>query len=304
MAGETILIVDDSRELTGLLEAILRDGGYVTISVNTATEGLELLSTMQPDAILVDLELPDMNGIKLLRELNQRGVNIPTIMMTAYGSEGTAARALKLGVRDYLIKPFTTEEILFSLQRVLADHRAGRERDRLNVLLNEYSRQFTLLVAVSQFLTSGMERERLLQRIVEAGLYATRADAGRLLLLEQPGQLQVAVALGQAGPPGGQVPCLAGDEGLRPVLEEGKAVRLCSDSGEGIQLQTGERVQAVLQVPIQGQGRNLGLLSVDRRGKNVPFQGHDEQVLKILAGYAAIALEIRSPLPVAVNPAV
>jgi len=88
------------------------------------------------------------------------------------------------------------------------------------------------------------------------------------------------------------------------VLEEGKAVRLCSDSGAGIQLQTGERVQAVLQVPIQGGGRNLGLLSVDRREKNVPFQGHDEQVLKILASYAAIALEIRSPLPVVVNAAV
>lgn len=292
MAGETILIVDDSSELRSLLEAILQDGGYATLSANTAQESLEILSSSRPDAILVDLELPDMNGIKLLQELNRRGMNIPTIMMTAYGSEGTAARALKLGVRDYLIKPFTTEEILFSLQRVLADQQAGRERDHLSVLLNEYSRQFVLLAAVGQFLTSDMDRDRLLQRIVEAGLYATRADGAQLLLPEQSGQMKVAVAWGQAGIPARPFPRLAGDESLRPVLEDNKVVRLCPDSGLGIQLQTGEMVWAVLQVPILGWGQNLGILSVDRRWQRMPFKSHDELILKVLASYVAVALKL------------
>lgn len=294
MAGETILIIDDSNELRALLESILHDSGYATLSAGTAQESLTLLSTRQPDAILIDLELPDMNGIKVLQELNRRGVTIPMIMMTAYGSEGTAARALKLGARDYLIKPFTMEEILSSIEQALADRRIYRERDRLSALLKEHTRQFTLLAAVGQFLTSTSDQDLALQRIVEAGVFATRADAGLLLLLDDTAkQLRVAVARGKVGHTDNHFPRLAGDEGLRPVLQDLVAVRLCSDPTAGIQLQTGEMVQAVLQIPIQGHGQSFGILSVDRRDEKRPFSSHDELLLKILASYAALALERR-----------
>ncbi len=296
MAGETILIIDDSNELRALLESILNDSGYTTLSASTAQESLALLSARQPDAILIDLELPDMNGIKVLQELNRQGMTIPMIMMTAYGSEGTAARALKLGARDYLIKPFTMEEILSSIEQALADRRIYRERDQLKATLKEHSRQFTLLAAVGHFVTSTPDRDLALQRIVEAGLYATQADAGLLLLLDDAAErLRVAVARGKAGHTDNYVPRLAGDEGLQPVLQSQVAIRLCSDLTPGIQLQTGEAVQAVLQVPIQGQGRSLGILSVDRRGEKRSFSNHDELLLKILASYAALALERRSP---------
>ncbi len=291
MAGETILIIDDSNELRALLESILQDSGYATLSASTAQESLNLLSAEQPDAILIDLELPDMSGIKVLQELNRRGINIPIIMMTAYGSEGTAARALKLGARDYLIKPFTMEEILFSIEQVLADRRIHREREQLTTLVKEHGRQFALLASVGQFLTSTPDRSLVLQRIVEAGMFATRADGGFLLVDEADDRLRVAVAGGKAHHTNDSFPRLAGDESLRLVLQNQGAVRLCSDSTSGIQLQTGEVVQAVLQVPIQGWGRGFGILSVDRRDRKAPFSSHDELLLKILACYAAIALE-------------
>ena len=109
MAGETVLVIDDSAELRSVLETILPYGGYQVFLASNGAEGLRLIRQQNPDLIMVDLELPDTNGLKILEQLNEQGVSIPTIMMTGYGSEGVAARALRLGVRDYLIKPFTTE---------------------------------------------------------------------------------------------------------------------------------------------------------------------------------------------------
>ena len=103
MAGEVVLIIDDSNALRSLLETVLPYGGYRTICAGTGEDGLRLVLEAQPDVILTDLELPDITGLQVLEELNGQGIAIPTVMMTAYGSEGVAAQALKLGVRDYLI---------------------------------------------------------------------------------------------------------------------------------------------------------------------------------------------------------
>ena len=128
MAEERILIIDDSTELRSLLESILPYSGYHTLSASTGEEGLELATTLRPDVILVDLELPDTTGLKVIEELNRRGITIPTIMITGYGSEGTAARALRLGAQGYLVKPFTTEEVLSNVEKALVVRRLNREK--------------------------------------------------------------------------------------------------------------------------------------------------------------------------------
>ncbi len=292
MAQEKILIVDDSTELTSLLENILPYGGYQTISALTGEEGLGMVLDSNPDVILVDLELPDITGLRFLETLSQRGLTTPTIMMTGYGSEGVAARALRLGASGYLIKPFTTEEVLGSVEKALSVSRLRREKAQLASMLDMYSRHIRTISAIGQALIADLELDRFFQRIVDAGLFITRAERCLLSLQDRnPDQLQLVAARGKQVRTNLLYPRKAGDARLYTVLAEGIGVRLHTTSAPPIALQTGEPVLAVLQVPLKTRERVIGLLSVDRQSIGVPFGTHDEQMLAILADYAVIGLE-------------
>ncbi len=131
MAGEHILIIDDSKEITSFILALLQPQGYILDYTENGKEGLAKALYDQPDLILLDLNLPGMSGMAILEALHQRQVTIPVILMTLHGSESVVARALRLGVRDYIIKPFQIEEMLAAIERALAEGRLERERAQL-----------------------------------------------------------------------------------------------------------------------------------------------------------------------------
>ena len=297
MAGEKILIIDDSDALRSLLESILPFAGYRAVSAATGREGLKLVEQTQPDVILTDLELPDMSGLKILEDLNERGITIPTIMMTGYGSEGIAARALQLGVRDYLIKPFTTEEVLSSIERALAEIRLREENAFLTGQLHRQHRDIKLICAIGSAAVSGLDVDQFLKRTVEAGRYATGAQGGEVLLLDEPAtELQRAASCGQTSSESGPFAVLSGDQDLQPVLQAEQVVRLHATVNPNIELQTGESVWAVLQVPLKAYNKTCGILSVARYTDSTPFDKQDEWLLIILATYASMVLE-RSRTP-------
>lgn len=292
MAGEKVLIIDDSAELRATIEAVLRFGGYDPLSAGSGQEGLELVLNQAPDVILIDLELPDTTGLKVIEQFNRQGFKIPTIMMTGYGSEGTAARALRLGVRDYLVKPFTTDEVLSSIERALEENRLRSERDRLTMLLQRYELCLDLFDGVSRSIISGDDLEHVLQQVVKSATSATGAEVGFLMLLNGPvKQLRIVAACGQ--PPGvaRDLSAQSGDERLRPVLNDGKAVRLHAEGDCSVEIQTGCVTRAVLQVPLLGKGRVMGLVAVDNRVESETFDENDEKALWLLAQFAVMALE-------------
>ena len=293
MSEATVLIIDDSNELRSLLESLLPYSGYQAISACTGQEGLSLALTMHPDVILLDLELPDTTGLQVLEALNRHRLTIPTIMITGYGSEGVAARALRLGALSYLIKPFTSEEVLSSLERALTVKRLRLEKAQLSTLLEAYTHHFQTLSAVGRALIGDLGQDQFLQRIVEAGQYVTKADRCQLSLLDAaPAQFRVVVARGKGCSIGHCFSSLTGDERLRAVIEEGAPVRLEASPGSALALQTGDTARAVLQVPLRTRAQIVGLLSVDRQGSGAdPFGKHDEQMLAILADYVVLALE-------------
>lgn len=297
MPKDTILIIDDSTELRSLLESILPYSGYQAISATTGEEGLRLALESNPDVILVDLELPDTTGLQLLETFKQHELTMPTIMMTGYGSEGVAARALRLGALDYLVKPFTTEEVLSSVERALTVERLRRENAQLASMLDAQGRHFRMLQAIGRAAIEDRDLDQFFQRIVEAGLYATRAETCLLLLLDTAqDQLCIAAAHGQEGQVGRCFPRQSGDERFWAVLESGASVRLHTSTDPYIELQNGDKVKAVLQVPLQRGEQIVGLLSVDRRSNGSPYGKRDEQMLAILADYAVLALEKQRPV--------
>lgn len=292
MSAETILIIDDSNEIRALLETILPYEGFRTLSAATARAGLDLVTQQNPDLILMDLELPDFNGLKILEQMSQQQIQIPVIMMTGYGSEGTAARALRLGAVGYLIKPFTTEEVLTSVERALRLRRLQLEKERLGAAADHYVHSLRTLGVLSKTLVNGPSPEQFWESLVKAGLSVTQAERCRLYLVQKgSGRYHLAAEYGQEGGNGGSFAPADGDPPLRAVVEQGEVVRLQAAPDQAISLQTGDTVLALLQVPLVVQNQVVGVLSVDRQQVRAPFDQQDAEMLAILANYAVLVLE-------------
>ena len=131
---ETILIIDDNLDLIASLEMLLRTK-YNIIKAQDGYQGLKMARSQNPDLILLDMNMPRMNGTEVLAALDESPYDIPVIFMTAAGSEGLAARAFRLGVHDYLVKPLDGTVLEESIDRALFKTRLAREKAELETVL-------------------------------------------------------------------------------------------------------------------------------------------------------------------------
>ncbi len=125
----SILIVEDEPKMLRLLDLNLSEEGYSTHTAQDADSGLKILRQEKIDLVLTDLKLPGMDGLEFLQAVKRSGANIPVIVMTAYGTVETAVGAMKAGASDYVLKPFSIEEIKLIIRKEL-DSRHLREENR------------------------------------------------------------------------------------------------------------------------------------------------------------------------------
>lgn len=127
----TILIVDDEPNLPHQLARFLSKHGYEVLSAADGHTGLRELQKNTVDLLLLDVRLPGMSGLDLLKEIRKTDPDLPVVMLTAYGDVQTAVHAMKLGASDYLIKGFDLAELLLVVQRVLETSAMYRELRQL-----------------------------------------------------------------------------------------------------------------------------------------------------------------------------
>jgi two-component system, NtrC family, response regulator PilR len=125
-----ILVVEDEAVVQALLGRILTGEGYAVVAVATGEEALERLGRELFDLVLLDLNLPGMDGMQVLSAAPALQTDAQFIVMTAFGSVDTAVEAMKLGALDYINKPFRTEELLLILERAIQARTARREAPR------------------------------------------------------------------------------------------------------------------------------------------------------------------------------
>jgi two-component system NtrC family sensor kinase len=291
---EEILIIDDSQQICMMLsEYVLPELGYRASVANTGRQGLYRLRQRLPDLILLDLQLPDINGLDLLRLIAQEGHDVPVILMTAHGSEGIAVEAFRLGARNYLIKPFSEVEAKGVINGALRERRLSREKEQLTRNLQQRVQEMTVLSTIGKSVSSLLDQEELLVRIVEAGVYITRAEEGFLLLHDPAADelyLRAAKNVGESQVQRMRMPIndtLAGQ-----VVRTGRAVRLDKATyGAQLKVKTGFLVRALLQVPLTVGNTVIGVLAVDNKQSERTFTENDQYLLSALADYAAIAIE-------------
>ena len=115
---DKVLIVEDEQSISNFISTILEANGYDTIIVRSGEEALTMVSSHCPDLIILDLGLPDMDGIEVLKEV-RRWSSLPVVVVSARQHEGDKVEALDCGADDYLVKPFGTGELLARIRTAI-----------------------------------------------------------------------------------------------------------------------------------------------------------------------------------------
>jgi two-component system, OmpR family, response regulator len=119
VSGERLLLADDEDNLRSMLDAALRHSGFDVTPVATGREALDSVRTQRPDLLVLDVMLPDLDGFEVCRRLRTEGDHTPVLFLTARDATEDAVRGLTLGGDDYLVKPFSLEELVARIRSVL-----------------------------------------------------------------------------------------------------------------------------------------------------------------------------------------
>lgn len=152
MAKAKILVVDDEEGVLKSVVGILEDEGYKTITARDGREALQLYQSKAPDALLLDIWMPDMDGIEVLKRLQEIDADSAVVVISGHGTISTALKAVKLGAFDFIEKPLSMDILLVILEKALEHRRLKLESKRLHKLLkeNECSQQQFSFVTTDQ----------------------------------------------------------------------------------------------------------------------------------------------------------
>lgn len=125
--GRRILVVEDDLSILSGLSINLRFDGYQVLQAQDGGLGLQRAIDEQPDLVILDVMLPQMNGYEVLKELRRRGCNVPVVMLSAKGMETDKVLGLDLGADDYVVKPFSLQELLARIKAVLRRRYGAQE---------------------------------------------------------------------------------------------------------------------------------------------------------------------------------
>jgi two-component system, OmpR family, KDP operon response regulator KdpE len=130
VAAPRVLVVDDEPQIVRALKVVLREAGFHAVAAESASEALDLAAVRPPEAAIIDLVLPDGDGVEVTRNLRAWS-EMPILVLSAVGEEGQKVRALEAGADDYITKPFGARELVARLQAAL--RRAGRGEEEPSV---------------------------------------------------------------------------------------------------------------------------------------------------------------------------
>jgi two-component system phosphate regulon sensor histidine kinase PhoR len=298
VSQERILVVENSVETQQLLaEFVLEPNGYRSFAALDGEAGLQLALQEKPDLIVVDMQLPGMSGIEVLRALREQGADMPVICTTGHESVEMVVQAFRLGARDYVLKPFGPMEMQEAIRRALSSSTMREEREQLNQKLVEVNQQLqrqlqelNVIYTLGRSITSLLDLNQILNRVVESAVYLADAEEGLLLLLdEDEAELYLRAAKDIDESVAHNLRVRVDDSVAGRVIKTGRPIFLAGDRAK---VTTDYLTKALLYLPLRVHNRGvIGVLGVVNRTREHSFSERDIFVLSGLADYAAIAIE-------------
>ena len=176
-----ILIIDDEKNIRDIFSLLLEDHGYDTETAETGGEGLEKARLLEPDVVLLDMNLPDVPGLDVLARLKETHPETGIIIVTAYGTIRSAIEATKLGAYAYLEKPVDNEEMLLAVARILEVKTLRREVESLRSELHSRYR-FSNIVGTSGRMNSVFQLMEKICRVDGTVLLTGESGTGKELV--------------------------------------------------------------------------------------------------------------------------
>jgi len=134
---EKLLVVDDGKDMCWKMSNILRDAGFDSIAVSDGKTALQKAGEESPALVLLDLKMPRMNGIEVLKRLKEMRAELPVVMITAHGDISSAVEAMRLGAHDFVTKPFNNDALVLTIRRALEAGDLSRQVKQLKQRLGE-----------------------------------------------------------------------------------------------------------------------------------------------------------------------
>jgi two-component system chemotaxis response regulator CheY len=116
---QKVMIVDDAQFMRVRLSKLLTGHGYEVVEAENGTQAVQTYQTVTPDAVLMDITMPEKDGLEALAEIRSFDPKAKVIMLTALGQEAMVVQAVQAGARDYVVKPFDPDRVMVALQKAL-----------------------------------------------------------------------------------------------------------------------------------------------------------------------------------------
>ncbi len=277
MAKEKVLIVDDEVDVLDLCKRILMSQGYRVESAHNGYEAIDVASSKKFDLLLTDIKMPGMTGLEIAQHLKEADPSIICVTMTGFSTMDMAINALKLGIDEFILKPFTPKELSAAISKALEKERLRKENFRLRSLIPLFELNKTLM--------STVEEDNLLNRVLEIALEETNASfAGIYLLQYDTITRSICRNLAfQQQETGRQLAKLIIQEKVPPKMSLEHALPDCRRFLETL------NASSIIAAPLKSQNAHLGVLILGRVDSQ--FAPSDGELLSVLCGQASIALE-------------
>lgn len=291
----SILIVDDEDFFRQVIVDILTTAGFSSVEATSGLEVAALLGRNEIGVVLTDLEMPEVSGLEVLQQVKALQPEIPVVVISGHQDFFALREILSGGALEYLVKPFSDEELLSIIRRGMAEYEANlaaiRHREEAERLLAD----LVLLREVGETASGEVDLATLLKRIVELVVDAVGVQTASLMLPAGDGNLRIRAAHGL---PDGirESAVIKPGEGLSGhVYATGEPVLLADILEDGRFSPAGDRGQystsSALSLPLKGRDRIIGVLNVNNKIDNSPFSAHDRNLLASIAHQASLAIE-------------
>ncbi len=290
MENNRILVVDDEEIIRQLLVRTFGENGYHVEAIEDAEAVLKRIKEGSFNLLIIDLKMPKVGGMDVLKEMKNVNPYIEVIIITGYPTIELAVEAVKIGAFDFICKPFDLEQMKTTVSRCLEKQKFAINHVKLGEL--------TTLFEISKTININTDIESLLARILDSALEIVKAKKGSILLLdENTGELTVRATRGLNEEVINNTRILLGEGIAGRVVKEGKPV-LVSGAEQVPGLGNGSRYEtnSFLSIPLvskylDSQGNALGVINITDKISQENFTEREQALLSVLAGQAAVAIE-------------
>ena len=295
---ESILIVDDDRIIADNLKAALGEEGYNAVAVNLAGDAIEEEKKQLFNVIILDLVLPDMSGIELLRMFRNKSPETCLIIFTGFASLPSAIEALKVGAYDYIIKPFDVEHLKLVVRRGLEKERLIIKNKELLERMEREKHKLEIILAAYEKISGIIKLEDLADFVADKAIQIAEAEKASLMIVdEQSGELVLKGCKGiDLGTEKIGWRIKVGELIAGWVVKEGEAL-VVSDIDNDPRFKAHAKpsrykTKSFISLPLKSDSHVIGVINVtDKLARTNIFTEEDLRYLTIIAHQTAAQIE-------------